>query len=913
MRPAWRLAISSARARPSRTMLLVGAVVLSAAMIAAVSCAMASITRAVGVRLDQTIGRAELRLKAAGSGKGMEPRVLERVRGWAQVQDATGRSQAPLAVAFRRGMWIKGAGPGEAPRWRTVECVGTAAGNGIDPDREPVFRAVQLVAGRLAREKDEIVVDEAMVERFGNPKEGSWREVREGSAVANAGAAPANEADLNDANATGAPKIGDSIELIRFFKAPRTVKIVGIVAQPPFGARWQCYMTVDGLAEVTGQATALSEVDIILKREAARDAEALAVRWGEELGRAYLIQTTERITSGLEKNMKGNELGFVLATVMAFLAASFIIMTGLSTAVTERMRELSVLRCIGATRGQLATIQLVGGGLVGSLGGVIGVPLGVALAWGLARHFSKELPTGLAISRLGLGIAVTGAIGAGLLGAVFPAWRAARVTPLGGLSVRAVPPSSKMVGVLLLAGLALLGLELAIVFVPRDGQVVFWGYATTGLPAMFVGYFLLGVPVLVAVTHVVSGVVNRVLGLPRHMLGRTLRNTPFRYGFTASAMMSGLAIMVALWTQGRAIMRDWMERFEFPDAFVTGLNLTPTAQERLAAMPFVTGTCAITLHPIETGVFGVHALQRYKSMFIAFEPEPFFRMTRLSWVEPKDAAGQERAKRRLAEGDAVLVAREFQVARGVKVGDRFEAKANEVSHEFEIVGVVTSPGLEIVSKFFAIGEDFTDQALHAVFGSRDDLRRVFGSEAINLIQVGLDPKCDDAAAVAQIRTELLDCGLLDAGSGRRIKEEIRKFVGGSLVVASSVAVFAMLISSFGVANIIVAGIHARRFEFGVLRAIGASRGQLVRLVLGEAVIIALTAMVLGTSLGLQGIFSGQRLDRLLFGLELTVRPPLGPIVTGWACVLVVTVGAAVPAAVALGRQGVRELLSSTKG
>ncbi len=36
--------------------------------------------------------------------------------------------------------------------------------------------------------------------------------------------------------------------------------------------------------------------------------------------------------------------------------------------------------------------------------------------------------------------------------------------------------------------------------------------------------------------------------------------------------------------------------------------------------------------------------------------------------------------------------------------------------DFEIVGVVTSPGLEIVSKFFNVGETYADQAVHAVFG-----------------------------------------------------------------------------------------------------------------------------------------------------------------------------------------------------
>jgi ABC-type antimicrobial peptide transport system permease subunit len=77
--------------------------------------------------------------------------------------------------------------------------------------------------------------------------------------------------------------------------------------------------------------------------------------------------------------------------------------------------------------------------------------------------------------------------------------------------------------------------------------------------------------------------------------------------------------------------------------------------------------------------------------------------------------------------------------------------------------------------------------------------------------------------------------------------------------------------------------------------------------------MAITAIILGTGLGIQGIASGQRLDELLMGIELTVRPPMGPISIGWACVVIVTVGAALPPAIAAARARPRELLASVKG
>ena len=909
MRPEWRLAISNASARPSRTLLLVGAVLLSAAMIAAVSCAMASITKAVGVQLDQSVGRAELRLKSAGRNATMPASVLETVRGWPQAAMATGRVSGSLTLLFDRTAWVKGPG-GEGLHLRRIECVGTAMGTGIDPDLEPSFRAIRLVSGRMPRAPDEIAIDEAMVKGFGEVDGTGFRVVGEAD-PAPGEVAPSSEDEARAANLRAAPGVGSELRSFRLLRSPVPLKVVGVVARPPLGGRWQTYLTIEGLATLQGEAGRLTEVDIIVREGVDPALAAAELRPG--LGERYLLQTTERITSGLDRNMQSSQLGFVLSTVMAFLAASFIIMTGLSTGLTEKQRELAVLRCIGGTKGQLAATQLIGGGLIGLAGGLAGIPLGVLVAWIMSQVFSEQLPTGFAMSWWGLLVAFAGAVGCGLLGGLFPAWRATRVSPLEGLSVRASPPRPATKRALLIAGVLLLVFELCVVFIPSDGQTVFWLYALGGLPAMFLGYFLLGTPVLLGVQRVLGPALGRVLRLPPGLLTGTIAATPFRYGFTAGAMMSGLAIMVALWTQGRAIVDDWLDRFEFPDAFVMGMNLSEEAQRRLDAMPFVTGTCAITLLPIETDAFGVRALQKFKTMFIAFEPEPFFRMTNLTWVEPKTPEGQARAMRRLQEGGAVIIAREFMVTQGTRVGDTFKAVAGDRSHDFEVVGVVTSPGLEIVSKFFAIGDDFTEQAMHAVFGARKDLKEKFLTESINLIQVGLKPDADDAQAVAQMRTQLADAGLLDAGSGRKIKRDIAAVIGASLVVVSALAIFVMVVASFGVANIIVASIHSRRFEFGVLRAVGATRGLILRLVVGEALVMAITAIILGTGLGIQGIASGQRLDELLMGIELTVRPPMGPISIGWACVVIVTVGAALPPAIAAARARPRELLASVKG
>jgi putative ABC transport system permease protein len=346
---------------------------------------------------------------------------------------------------------------------------------------------------------------------------------------------------------------------------------------------------------------------------------------------------------------------------------------------------------------------------------------------------------------------------------------------------------------------------------------------------------------------------------------------------------------------------------------VTGIALTPESQRTLDALPFVAQSCAITLHPVQTDAFGVRALQKFSTTFVAFEPRPFFDMTRLTWLQGDEAS----AVKRLEEGGAVIVAREFQVAQGLGVGDRFRCSFNGEDFDFEIVGVVTSPGLEIVSKFFNIGDEFEQQSLHAVFGSRRDLREKFRSDAIQLLQIALRPEGEPGAvsddeAIATIRRELFGAGILDAGSGRAIKREIETFVRTSLLVSSSIALGAMLVASFGVANLIAAGIIARRYEFGVLRAMGATRGLVARLIFAEAVIVALGSCVLGTLMGFEGAFTGRRLDRMLLGIELTFKAPWGAMSAGWALLTLICLCATWPAVVGVSRRTPRELLGAVR-
>ncbi|HZW09286.1 MAG TPA: FtsX-like permease family protein [Phycisphaerales bacterium] len=921
MRSVWRLATSRLSARPSRTALVIAAVALSAALITVVSSAMASLNAAIRARLNATVGAADVVLKPASSTDPLPPGALARVESWPGVAVASpARTEAITlrlttgALVERGGAWVR----------EGIQLDVVPVAHGVDFARWNRVRPLELLAGRFPEAQGEIVIDGLLAERmtheYQSEDRGSGRYgLSIGTAVYGSEAIelPERADSAEEASALNARvgvRVGDTLEVVRTGGALDLLRrlggpappltVVGVVRQPPLGGRPQVYMSLDTLAAVLGGRERLSEIEIVLAP--GTDPEAFAATYRAGVPEGFVLETTARVTANVEKNLASSQLGLVLATVLAFLTASFIIFTGLTIDAAEQQRQLAMLRCIGARRSQLAGTQLLVGALIGVAGAAGGIPLGLGIAGAIIGYFREYVPEGTLVSPLGLVLASSGSVFAGVVGAAWPAWRAARTSPLKALSARARPPGPAVIAASLLVAVIGLGVHLLTFLVPRDAQVMFWGYATIGLPAIFVGYFFLSVPVISLVTRLLGPPLVAALGVPRGVVERLVGATPFRYGFTAGAMMAGLALMVGLWTQGGALLRDWLGKLKFPDAFVSGLSIPPEAQARLDSLPFVEGTCAITLHPVETDAFGVRALQQYHTMFVAFEPEPFFEMATLTWVE----GDPEVAKRRLEEGGAVIVAREFMVAQGLGVGDTFACREGEKELEFEIVGVVTSPGLEIVSKFFDIGAEYTHQALHAVFGSRADLKKKLGSSAINLIQIELDEGVRDEVAIDTIWRELAPYGVLDAGSGRQILSEIIEFMRAMLLATSAVAVINMLIASLGVANVIVSSVEQRRFELGVLRAVGGQRGMLARMIAAEAVLIAITAGILGTLMGMQLSFAAQNLHRALLGLVWRLRPPPLPIAVGCAIVLLICLLASVPAVLRLNRLRPRELLST---
>jgi putative ABC transport system permease protein len=143
----------------------------------------------------------------------------------------------------------------------------------------------------------------------------------------------------------------------------------------------------------------------------------------------FTIATQESLLA--TANATNRTLTILLGGVAAIslLVGGIGVMNIMLVAVTERVREIGLRKALGATPRAIRRQFLVEAGVLGTAGGLFGVALGVAGAFFLPDVL--EQPVSLSPPAVAAAIVVSLAIGIGF--GVYPATRAARLTPIDAL------------------------------------------------------------------------------------------------------------------------------------------------------------------------------------------------------------------------------------------------------------------------------------------------------------------------------------------------------------------------------------------------------------------------------------------------------------------------------------------------
>ncbi|HUH16797.1 MAG TPA: ABC transporter permease, partial [Methylomirabilota bacterium] len=492
---AWR----GLRARPLRTVLAMLGIALGVAVVAATMIIGSASESALRSATADLLGRADVRLRAFDE-SGFTPRAIQALR-------AAPGVEVVAPVSERRLTAFTAPGPDERVFLLHVF--------GIDPEVDPLVRDPNLVAGVP------LSVD--------SPTD----------ALVSASWARRNGLEL-----------GDQIRLDGRRQGVPPLRIIGLMADTGFAALERGEVLVVSrtvLDESFSVPAPIRHLDLDLDLSGDDRASTLA-RATAQLNEPYIVETAEDAASRLAAAQDGFTGIAFLFGLLALVVGAFLVGNTLAMMVGERTRELGLLRAAGTTSRQVLGIVLRQALALGVIGSAAGVVAGVVLAAAAVAFLSSTrtvLVEGLPLPPVGLLLAFALGLLVTLAGALVPAMRAARLSPLDALH-----PSRRRDH-----GLTdrLRPLVATVVVIAAIG-VLTVRVETGEIPL---------VPILLSLVLLVGGAVatafvlaplSRVIGRPfewffgaQGLLGRAnLSRDRTRTGLTVGAMMIALAAVVAL-------------------------------------------------------------------------------------------------------------------------------------------------------------------------------------------------------------------------------------------------------------------------------------------------------------------------------------------------------------------------------
>ena len=172
--------------------------------------------------------------------------------------------------------------------------------------------------------------------------------------------------------------------------------------------------------------------DVFRAAETARSVE-------QSLGFAYGARDWMQMNRNLFSALKLEKTMMFLLLVLITIVASFNIVSTLTMIVTEKQKEIAILKAMGATRKSIRRIFMLNGLIIGLSGTAIGIPLGYAFLW-LIQTFWTFDPTVYYISRIPVHVQaldvllVAGsAIVISFAATVYPSLQAAKLEPVVAL------------------------------------------------------------------------------------------------------------------------------------------------------------------------------------------------------------------------------------------------------------------------------------------------------------------------------------------------------------------------------------------------------------------------------------------------------------------------------------------------
>jgi putative ABC transport system permease protein len=599
-----------------------------------------------------------------------------------------------------------------------------------------------------------------------------------------------------------------------------------------FGGATVTFTTEDEAAKLTGRTPERYYSEIMaLSRPGVTD-DQLAERIQAAIGDAGTVRTGTAQGAKQADDIK-DAISFLPTMLLIFagiatFVGAFLIFNTFSITVAQRQREFALLRALGASRRQVRLLVSGEALAVGLVGAVLGMLAGFVVAPGLRamiKAFGADMPaTSTVFSGRTLLVSLIVGVVVTMLASFLPARRATKVAPVEALRDAAAPPGRGAVS----RGPVLVGVAFGVVGVVAlllgalgviDGDLG-TAFAGGGAGLLFVAATLISPALVGPLATIVGKPLQRIFGLPGRLARDNAARQPGRTAVTSGALMIGLALVVfaTVFAAGlRDTLRGDLERVVTAPVVLQGTDggftgMPPTLVADVDRAPGVEAAGGIKFGSLRIG----DKTAPVTAPDAVLMNDDLVRIDDIDSGEPVRDPGP--GKVYLTDGTASDL--------GLKTGDRFEALgANGRTAPLEVIGIVEGTAAAIsgvvMTERTAAEFGITQPVFVVVDGPQDAIQAAIAR---------------DYPAVEALTKE----GWIDNQTA-----QVNQLLG--LIYA--LLALSVVVALFGIVNTLTLSIQERVRELGLLRAVGATRKQVRRMVLLEAVITALLGAVLGAVLG----------------------------------------------------------------
>ncbi|MGA7408963.1 MAG: ABC transporter permease, partial [Bryobacteraceae bacterium] len=519
-------------------------------------------------------------------------------------------------------------------------------------------------------------------------------------------------------------------------------------------------MDIYAAQQVFGRGRRFDRIDIMLnKGVSVKDGQATLRAL---LGPGFEVQPPASRGQSFQSMLRIYYYILNFSSAFALIVGMFIIYSSFSIAVTMRRKEIGILRALGATRRQIATLFLG----ESAIGGLIGSTLGVLIGFGAAGLMAKAIGTllqgvygldqgGVAVTPSATLIGLTIGLGAvtSMVAAGVPARNAASIDPIQALQRGGAQSSSngrnpsRVIAACVCASAG--GILLA---ATRSLQWFYAGYVLVLLAA------LLLTPVLTQfLARAMRWFLQRLRPVEGVLAADSLITSSRRTGATIGALMLSLALVIGLAGTARSSydsIMSWVSAALNSDFFVSS---SPTLSGNNYRFP-------ASMESQIAAIDGIANIYSMRTARIQFQGETILlvvpetdKLAALSPPPPVEGKSAEMF-RLLAAGQGVIGSESFASLRHFHLGDPVDLPTPSGNLRLPLVGIIREYSDQN-------GELFLDRAVY---------QRYWHDDTVDHFCVFLKP----GAVPAGVRSAILG----KFSSNRQMfvlsNREVRKYIGG---------------------------------------------------------------------------------------------------------------------------------------